>query len=94
MTRQWVIDIEKGKPRAELGLSLSADAKQEVGAPPGSEGKKHHAGEASPKLDINTIVERHRTDYLLARRTTLQTWFASNVFSNRLTKLTRSWPQA
>jgi len=70
VTRQWVIEIEKGKPRAELGLalralrvlglSLNVDAKEGANTARGSEGREHQASEAPPNLDINAIVERNR----------------------------------
>lgn len=63
VTRQWVIDIEKGKPRAELalamralrvlGLSLNVEAKPESGG-------EREAAAGPPNLDINAIVERNR----------------------------------
>lgn len=70
VTRQWVIDIEKGKPRAELalalralrvlGLSLNVDEKPEGSTAPGNETGGRHTSGATPSLDINAIVERHR----------------------------------
>ncbi|NZA25439.1 helix-turn-helix transcriptional regulator [Luteimonas sp. SJ-92] len=70
VTRQWVIEIEKGKPRAEvglalralrvLGLSLHVDAKQQASAAPGDERIEHPASGAAPNLDIDAIVERNR----------------------------------
>ena len=70
VTRQWVIDIEKGKPRAELalalralrvlGLSLNVDEKPEGRTEPGNETGGRHTSGATPSLDINAIVERHR----------------------------------
>ncbi len=69
VTRQWVIDIEKGKPRAELalamravrvlGLSLNVDAKPEVSVAPDSE-TEGRPTPGTPSLDINAIVERNR----------------------------------
>lgn len=67
VTRQWVIDIEKGKPRAELalamrairvlGLSLNLEATSDQKR--GSEtGGRVHSGASHP--DIKTIVEGNR----------------------------------
>lgn len=69
VTRQWVIDIEKGKPRAELalamravrvlGLSLNVDAKPEGNFAPDNE-RGGHPTPGTPSMDINAIVERNR----------------------------------
>jgi len=62
VSRKWIIDVEKGKPRAELGLvlrtldalglrlALSAD---QTPSPEGS-------GEPVPSVDINKVIERAR----------------------------------
>jgi HTH-type transcriptional regulator/antitoxin HipB len=62
VSRKWIIDVEKGKPRAELGLvlrtldalglrlALSADR-----APSPEEG-----GEPVPSIDVNKVIERAR----------------------------------
>lgn len=70
VTRQWVIDIEKGKPRAELGLalralrvlglSLNVEAKRAAAAASGGESGMRPTGEAGPDLDIDAIVESNR----------------------------------
>lgn len=69
VTRQWIIDIEKGKPRAELaltlralrvlGLALTLEAKsQDLNSPSAAGNRK---GEAEPPtLDIDAIVEANR----------------------------------
>lgn len=59
VSRQWVIDIEKGKPRAELQLVLRV--MNVLGVPltaalPASSPD----APALPRVDINAIVERHR----------------------------------
>jgi y4mF family transcriptional regulator len=69
VTRQWVIDIEKGKPRAELalamravrvlGLSLNVESKPEGNVAPDNE-RGGHPTPGTPSLDINAIVERNR----------------------------------
>lgn len=70
VTRQWVIDIEKGKPRAELalamrairvlGLSLNLEAASGSAASRSESdpGGKTHVG--TPYLDIKAIVEGNR----------------------------------
>lgn len=63
VTRQWVIDIEKGKPRAELALAMRAlrvlGLSLNVEAKPESDGEREAAA-GLPNLDINAIVERNR----------------------------------
>lgn len=69
VTRQWVIDIEKGKPRAELalamravrvlGMSLTVESRTEAASRESSaSGRPPSAG--MPDLDINAIVETNR----------------------------------
>lgn len=70
VTRQWVIDIEKGKPRAELalairalrvlGLSLTVEANPQDADSRSSSGGKQRVGAETPTLDIDSIVERNR----------------------------------
>lgn len=70
VTRQWVIDIEKGKPRAELalamravrvlGLSLNLEVTSES-AESRSESQTNRGGRiGAPYLDIKAIVESNR----------------------------------
>ncbi len=55
-TRQWVIGVERGKPRAELGLVLRAlDA---LGIPLAAGGKT--GGASVPPVDIDAIVRSAR----------------------------------
>ncbi|KRD73614.1 helix-turn-helix transcriptional regulator [Lysobacter sp. Root983] len=62
-SRQWVIDIEKGKPRAELDLALRA--LHALGLSLHTESPAHKApGSApvntpSPGIDINDVLNRH-----------------------------------
>ncbi|UUE96650.1 type II toxin-antitoxin system Y4mF family antitoxin [Xanthomonas hortorum pv. pelargonii] len=65
-SRQWIVDIEKGKPRAELQLILRA--LQVLGlelllAPGGADARHRlppdHA--AMPSINLDDIVERNRT---------------------------------
>jgi HTH-type transcriptional regulator/antitoxin HipB len=57
VSRQWVIDIEHGHPRAELALVLRAlDA---LGIPlDASGGASDSRSPASPAVDINAIVAK------------------------------------
>lgn len=62
VSRKWIIDIEKGKPRAELGLvlrtldalglrlALSADHTR----------SPEQRGEPVSSIDINKVIERAR----------------------------------
>jgi transcriptional regulator with XRE-family HTH domain len=57
-TRQWVIGIERGKARAELGLVLRAlDA---LGIPLSAGGKAKTGKSAVPSVDIDAIVRAAR----------------------------------
>lgn len=59
VSRQWVIDIEKGKPRAELQLVLRA--MNVLGIPLTAALHPPSPDIADPpRVDINAIVERHR----------------------------------
>ena len=59
VSRQWIVEVEKGKPRAEIGLLLrTVDAlgihlTTEEAAP----GKKRHT---APPVDIDSIVAAAR----------------------------------
>lgn len=59
VSRQWVIDIEKGKPRAELQLVLRV---MNVLGIPLTATLHSTAPEAAgiPHVDLNAIIERHR----------------------------------
>jgi HTH-type transcriptional regulator/antitoxin HipB len=58
-TRQWVIGVERGKPRAELGLVLRAlDA---LGIPLAA-GDKPGGSASVPSVDIDAIVRSARKD--------------------------------
>lgn len=62
VSRQWIIAVEKGKPRAEaglvlrtlraLGLELSVRAEEESSRPP--------LDPALPYIDIDAVVDRAR----------------------------------
>ncbi len=59
VSRQWVIDIEKGKPRAELQLVLRV--MNVLGVPLTAALPAPSPAVADlPRVDINAIVERHR----------------------------------
>lgn len=54
-SRQWVVEVEKGKPRAEVGLVLRALDALGVELSIGATGKP-----VPPDLDIDQIVEEAR----------------------------------
>ncbi len=59
VSRQWIIDIEKGKPRAELQLVLRV--MNVLGVPLTAALHTPSPDIAGPpRVDINAIVERHR----------------------------------
>jgi HTH-type transcriptional regulator/antitoxin HipB len=59
VSRQWIVEVEKGKPRAEIGLllrtidTLGINLTTEEEAP----GKKRHI---APSVDIDSIVDAAR----------------------------------
>jgi HTH-type transcriptional regulator/antitoxin HipB len=59
VSRKWIIDAEKGKPRAEIGLLLRTldvlglRLSLEVGEPPASKG-------TVPAVDIDAVLDRAR----------------------------------
>lgn len=67
VTRQWVIDIEKGKPRAELGLAMRAmrvmgmllivEIGDSTSMPRTSAAESGKAATEPPSIDINAIAE-------------------------------------
>lgn len=67
VTRQWVIDIEKGKPRAELALALRAlnvlglTLNADIRAEKESAVKPKTLEPKLPTIDINEIVDRSRS---------------------------------
>jgi len=75
VSRQWVVEIEKGKPRAELGLVLRALAALDVhlavddAAPRGAAtGANPRAVASAPVVDIDAIVTRARAPAAGKRR--------------------------
>ncbi len=63
VSRKWIIDIEQGKPRAELGLVLRTlhALGLEIRLDPGPDARARPA-EAAPVIvpDIDAIIERRR----------------------------------
>jgi HTH-type transcriptional regulator / antitoxin HipB len=60
-SRQWVIEVEHGHPRAELGLVLRAlDALGIPLQPSSDQAKSHDGGVVPPAVDINAIVAKAR----------------------------------
>ena len=65
VSRQWIVEIEKGKARAPLGLVLQTlgalgivlDAQQETFTSPNDKDKSHSV---DAYVDINSIVARAR----------------------------------
>jgi HTH-type transcriptional regulator/antitoxin HipB len=59
VSRQWIIEIEKGKPRAAIGLILRTlnalgvrlDARTDLGK---------NAQKRGPKVDLNAVIEAAR----------------------------------
>ncbi|WP_367344691.1 type II toxin-antitoxin system Y4mF family antitoxin [Stenotrophomonas bentonitica] len=58
VSRQWVIEVEKGKPRAELQLVLRV--MNVLGIPLMASTPVMNRESDVPQVDINEIVDRHR----------------------------------
>lgn len=54
VSRQWIVEVEKGKPRAEVGLLLRTF--HELGLVLGTETEAPRP----PEIDIDEVVERAR----------------------------------
>jgi len=59
VSRQWVVEIEKGKPRAEIGLVLRAVDALGIPLMAGDTGKTKNQDALSP-IDIDSIVSAAR----------------------------------
>ena len=59
VSRQWVVEVERGKPRAEIGLVLRAlntlDSPLQTGLPAGYS----HVAD-TPDIDVDAIVDAAR----------------------------------
>ena len=61
VSRQWVIEIEKGKARAEVGLVLRAlDTLGVSLSPSGGTVASEKAGDTVSEIDIDAIVRKAR----------------------------------
>ncbi len=61
VSRQWVIEIEKGKPRAEVGLVLRVlDALGVSLSPGGGTVASGKTGDTVSEVDIDAIVRKAR----------------------------------
>ena len=61
VSRQWIIDVEKGKPRAEAGLLLRALRVLGVQLVAESEGRDEPGdGLPVPDIDIDAVITRAR----------------------------------
>lgn len=84
-SRQWIVDIEKGKPRAELQLILRA--LQVLGlelllAPGGADARHRLPPDraAMPSINLDDIVERNRTQRPLSSLYALKNVGKPNAF--------------
>lgn len=92
VSRQWVVDIEKGKPRAELQLILRA--LQALGlelmlGPGAAQVPPVHApdrGTVTP-IDLDAIIEHNRSNSRLG--TTVLNAFNNNIFKDQFSSLDR-----
>jgi HTH-type transcriptional regulator/antitoxin HipB len=65
VSRQWLVEIEKGKPRAEIGLLLRAlralDLEVWLGAISTHDGQPESHPEGA--IDLNRVIERARGEH-------------------------------
>ena len=59
VSRQWIVEIEKGKPRAEIALVLRTIDALGIALTAGETGKERRQS-AQPPLDIDSIVSAAR----------------------------------
>lgn len=57
VSRQWIVEVEKGKPRAEIGLLLRTIDALGIHLTTEEEAKKRHP---APSVDIDSIVAAAR----------------------------------
>jgi HTH-type transcriptional regulator/antitoxin HipB len=62
-SRKWLIEVEKGKPRAEIGLLLRAlDALGlRLSLDPATPSSPKQASKAVPTVDIDSILDKRST---------------------------------
>ena len=60
VSRQWIVEIEKGKPRAEIALVLRTIDALGIALTAGETGKERRQS-AQPPLNIDSIVSAART---------------------------------
>jgi len=59
VSRQWIVEVEKGKPRAEIGLVLRTV--EELGINLAADEPKHVTSQMSPPpVDIDSIITAAR----------------------------------
>jgi HTH-type transcriptional regulator/antitoxin HipB len=62
VSRQWVVEIEQGKPRAEIGLILRTLRELNIRLDASNDGETSPSRRASPAApDLDAIVERFRS---------------------------------
>lgn len=92
VSRQWIVDIEKGKPRAELQLILRAlqalglelILSSDVAQIPLANAPER--GTVTP-IDLDAIIEHNRSNSRLG--TTVLNAFNNNIFKNQFSSLDR-----
>lgn len=62
-SRKWLIEVEKGKPRAEIGLLLRAldVLGLRLSLDPETPSNSKQASKAVPTVDIDSILDKRRT---------------------------------
>ncbi len=60
--RQWVVEIEAGKPRAELGMVLRTLAALDLSLTMHGEGipELRRSGDPSEAVDLQSVLDAHR----------------------------------
>ncbi len=60
VSRQWIIEVEKGKPRAAVGLMLRALAALDLTLDIRAGDVVAARGSHSPEIDLDAVIERAR----------------------------------
>jgi HTH-type transcriptional regulator/antitoxin HipB len=63
VSRQWVVEVEKGKPRAEVGLILRTLRALGIRLDAGTSNtppQRSAARERSPSIDLDAVIDRAR----------------------------------
>ena len=60
VSRQWIVEVEKGKPRAEIGLLLKTINELEIRLTAENDSSPGRTKDGNPSVDIDSIVSTAR----------------------------------